>query len=288
MNDFNQAEFDKHDPLLKNVFRKNVVFGSLPIGNAADISLNMIHHIMRADILLVESHRIFSKLLTDINESMISAGIDFNTHADVYQYDLHSRFNKMNEINNLIVNNAGTKKILIVSDEGSSIFLEPAVMLKMELIANNIEFVALPGPNAVISTIISSNQGVTDFYFGNIVSAVRPEFQQREFAKVKQLNIPAIYLLHATGAKRDILALQEGFGNDCIIEYCMNLTMPTEEFIRGTFDDVLNFIDNNPERYARDYSHNKYSIIIYPPHIDYSRYVTFDFEIEGNFGNGRQ
>jgi 16S rRNA (cytidine1402-2'-O)-methyltransferase len=288
MSNSNHPIFDEQDPLLKNIFRKNVVFGSLPIGNPADISLNMIHHIMKADILLVENHRIFSKLLTNINESMISAGIDFNTHADIYQYDLHSRYNKMDDINNLVIKNAHNKNILIVSDEGSSIFLEPAVMLKIELVRNGIEFVALPGPNAVISTIISSQKGVTDFYFGNIVSAIKPEFQQREFEKVKQLNIPAVYLLHANGAKRDILALQQGFGDDSIIEYCMNLTMPTEEYVRGTFNDVLNFIESNPERYIRDSDHNKYSIIIYPPHIDYSRYITFDFEIEGNIGNGRR
>jgi 16S rRNA (cytidine1402-2'-O)-methyltransferase len=277
----------EHDPLLKKVFRKNIVFGSLPIGNAADISLNMLHHIMQAEILIVENHRVFSKLITDLNESMITANIDLNTHADVYQYDLHSRFNKMDEINKLVIDNAYTKKILVVSDEGSSIFLEPAVMLKVELISRGIPFVALPGPNAVISTIISSQKGVTDFYFGNIVSAIKPEFQQQEFEKVKQLNIPAIYLLHANNAKRDIFALQNGFGNDSVVEYCMNLTMETESFIRGTFDDVLKFIDDNPERYARDYDHNKYSIIIYPSHVDYSRYITFDFEIEGNIGNGK-
>ena len=48
--------------------------------------------------------------------------------------------------------------------------------------------------------------------------------------------------------------------------------------MRGSFTQILNYIDDNPKRFSSDTERDKYSIIIFPPHQDKSHYVTYDFE----------
>jgi 16S rRNA C1402 (ribose-2'-O) methylase RsmI len=262
----------------QNVFRENIVFGCLPIGNPADLSLNMIAHMANADILIVESHEQFSRLLSEIRSSSLSNGNNIKTNADIYQYDLDSGADAMKRINRIVMDNHQNKKILIVSDEGSSIFLEPACTLKMDLIHMNIPYQVISGPNSMVSTVLSADRTINEFYFGCGISAIKRDRRPDIFEKIKALGVPAVFLLTGQDAKESMEDLESVFGNHYHVDFSINLSMTTEEHVRGSFADALNYINKNSERFSRDTETDKYSVIIFPPHYDGSHYITYGFE----------
>ncbi len=264
----------------KNVFRENIVFGCLPIGNPADLSFNMLAHILEADILIVESHEQFSRLLTEFRQSSLSNGSVLKTHADIYQYDLDSGISPMARINKIVFDSWKEKKILVVSDEGSSIFLEPACTLKADLDNNNIPYQVIPGPNSMVSTVLSADRITNEFYFGCGISAIKKDKRPALFEKIKDFGVPAVFLLTGQEARESIEDLQAVFGNHYHADLSINLSMLTEEHVRGSFTQLLNYIDENKERFSRDTETDKYSIIIFPPHQDVTHYVVYDFETE--------
>lgn len=264
----------------QNVFRENIVFGCLPIGNPADLSFNMVEHIRQAEIIIVESHEQFSRLLTEFRHSSLSNGVVLRTNADMYQYDLDSGMPAISRINKIVMENYLTKKILVVSDEGSSVFLEPACTLKSELANAKIPFQVISGPNSMVTTLLSSDRSTNEFYFGCGISAIRKDRRDSVFTKIKNLGIPAVFLLTGVEARESIQDLQSTFGNHYYADLSINLSMYTEEHVRGSFTEILNYIDSHAERFSRDTEIDKYSIIIYPPHQDNSHYVTYEFETE--------
>lgn len=270
------------DEVKKNIFRENVVFGCLPIGNPLDLSYNMVAHIREADVIIVETHEQFSRLLTEFRQSFLSYGPMMNygsilqTNADIYQYNLDSSPEKVLKVNEFVANNHRNKKILIVSDEGSSIFLEPGCTLKHELEYRKIPYQVISGPNSMVSTLVSSSKNTNEFYFGCVLSSIKKDKRKDIFEKIKSLNIPAIFLLTGRDARESVQDLYNVFENDYSAELSINLSMFSEKHIRGSFTKLLNYIDQNSERFSRDREKDKYSIIIYPLQQDDSHYVIHD------------
>ena len=75
---------------LENIlFRKNVVFGTAPIGYSGDISLNLIRHINQADIILAETVVSFYQLVLNVNKFLSQYGfseIQLTPKAEIYTY----------------------------------------------------------------------------------------------------------------------------------------------------------------------------------------------------------
>ena len=250
---------------MSNVFRKKVVFGAVPIGNPSDISINMINHINDADIILVESHREFSRLITSLNSLPGFIKPDLKPHAFIYPYQLESGDERIKEINNKIINDIkNNKKVLIVSDEGSSVFLEPMMALKSILLNLNIDFDVLPGPNSVIASFVSGTNTFVEFCFGGNFEWIAEKRKQEIFYNIKDLKIPTIFILRSIGLKQYITEIKNNLGNDWRIDLAMNLTMDTEKHIDGTFDQALQFIDNNLNLWEYEEEYRKIICMVYP------------------------
>jgi 16S rRNA (cytidine1402-2'-O)-methyltransferase len=266
----------------ENIFRENVVFGSLPIGNILDISINMVEHIKKADIILVESHREFARLLSGIHLFPVTRALDLNTNAVIYQYDLHSDIEHTNEINNILLEKSKNNRILVVSDEGSSLFLEPGCIFKSRLIENNIPFQVISGPNSAITSVTNTNRNVSEFYFGSSLAGVPVDQRDTVFEKIKNINVPAVFLLTAVDAKPCIEQIHKFFGDSWTGDLSMNLTMSTEKHIEGSFSDILKYIDDNANYFAIDEEHKKFAIVIFPDRYEtpHTNQLIYDKEIQ--------
>jgi 16S rRNA C1402 (ribose-2'-O) methylase RsmI len=255
----------------RSVFRENVVFGTSPIGCPSDMTFRLAEHIKSAQIILIESHREFSRLLTDTFNDSITKIYDIQTFATIYQYDLHSDDNQIDEINRILLEESKHKRILVLSDEGSSIFLEPASQFKHLLRENNIPFQYIPGPNSVITAVCLSNKIYSDFYFGGSLPPIEGEDRNRLFTMIKNSNLPTVFLLTAVDARSCVQDIKNFFGNDWDGEFLINLTMDTEKIITGTFDDILKYIDENSEYFEKDMPHKKFAMNLLPLRLD--RYI---------------
>lgn len=251
------------DIIQQNIFRENIVFGSMPIGDPADISLNAIEHINKADIIVVENHRQFSRLISCLNYLPVNYRPNMNPQATIYQYNLESNPERANEVMNEIVKIAGKNvKIFIVSDEGSSVFLEPMSELKSKLMDAGFGYQVLPGPNSVISAVVNGRHNVHEFYFaGNFEHLPNKE---KTFKEVQSLRKPTVFILRAIGLQGFINTISQEFSESWDADFQMNLSMDTETHVYGTFDEIRNFVYTNNSLWDYEEETKKIIITLYP------------------------
>ena len=251
------------DTLQKNLFRKNIVFGALPIGDPADISLSAIEHIKTADVILVENHRQFSRLINAINYLNIEERPNINPRGIILQYNLESDPAHVDDMKNVLLEHVkNRKKIFAVSDEGSSVFLEPMSQFKSMLVEMNISYQVLSGPNSVISAVVNGKRNVHSFYFaGNFQHLSNKE---KTFEEIRLLNKPTVIILKSKGLEEVIKELSDNFSNDWEADFQMNLSMDTEIHVDGVFDKILEFVYTNSRLWSEEDEIQKVIITLYP------------------------
>ena len=267
---YEKATF-KTSPFIKNPnentsFKTNIVFGSLPIGDPADITLNALEHLSAADIILVESHREFSRLITRINELRLRVDVDLQPSAVIYQHQFESDPARGSEIYNRIIEDADlhNKKVFVVSDEGCSVFLEPAQELKRMLVAKNTPYTVLPGPFSGFSSVINSDFFVRQFFFGESLPAIPKEARLAIYQRMNVMATPTVFLLTAIDAKWCIEELYEHFPENWSMDFQMSLTMKNEKHVYGKPTEILAYIDENDHLFQYDNQEKKFAVLVYP------------------------
>lgn len=273
MYDINTAMYDsgtsRSNPFVshngESTFLSNVVFGSLPIGNPADISLNVIEHIMDADIILVESHREFARLITRLNALNLRTRIDLQPGATIYQYQYESDPQKIESVNGILVSEAKSgKNIFVVSDEGCSVFLEPALSLKNRLIHERIRYSVLPGPFSGFSAITNTDFKIRQFLFGESLPAIPKEARIETYHRMRVMATPTVFLLTAVDARWCIQELCKYFPEGWTMDLQMSLTMKNETHTYGSPEEILDYIDRNIRLFASDNQEKKFAVLLYP------------------------
>ncbi len=256
----------KKNPNTSHTYKTNIVFGSMPIGNPMDISVNALEHIMEADILLVESHREFSRYITMLNNLEVRTHIDLQPGAVIYQYQFESEPGKNDEINSILIHEAtaNNKKVFVVSDEGQSVFLEPTQSLKYKMIENDIPYTVLPGPFSGIQSVVSSDFFVRQFFFGESLPSISQQGRIDTYKRVIAAGVPAIFLLTAEDSRWCVEELNQYFGADWTADFQMSLTMENESHVYGTLEDILKYIDSVSQLFQYENQEKKFAILLFP------------------------
>lgn len=247
-------------------FKTNIVFASLPIGNPGDISVNVIEHIQSADIILVESHREFARLITRLNDLRYRVDIDIQPSATIYQCQYESEPGRDERIYLHLINEAQShgRKVLVCSDEGSSVFLEPGQKLKDMLVRDGIPYTVLPGPFSGFSSVTNSDFFVRQFFFGESLPAIPKEARLETYKRMHAMASPTVFLLTAVDARWCIEELYENFPENWTLDFQMSLTMDHEKHVYGSFDQILEYIDYNTEIFQSDDQQKKFAVLLFP------------------------
>lgn len=245
------------------IFRKNVVFGTAPIGYSGDISLNLIRHINQADIILAETLVSFYQLVLNVNKFLSQFGfseIKLTPKAKIYTYTPDDSLEDKKNINEKIMEEITKgKKILVVSEEGYSNYMDPAEYLKIKLITNKVEFDTLHGPCMVIATLATSHFAVNDFIFaGNVHWWTDDEIFDRLQA-FKNTNMPIIFSFDSNNLRRSLETINKVFP-DYMADFCANLSKPNEAHIRGKLGEII----HTHESILKDRQTDRYTLIIKP------------------------
>ena len=247
-------------------FKTNVVFGSVPIGNMMDISINMIYHIRDADIILMEHQDQFDFFINKLQKVCKEINFDLKIKAEKFLYNLESQAGLIDKINAEIIELSQTKKILVFSDEGSSLFLEPTNALKHQLILEDMQFTVMSGPNSVISSITNVLPNIREFLFLGTFDYI----EQTEQKLIESFNMAKTY-----GGASVILL------NGPHIYKCLD-SIKSETHIRGGIDRVYQIIDNNKDLFKNDRYQNRFSLTIMPNNFRYELHPKNSYKIEEN------
>lgn len=203
-----------------------------PIGNLEDISFRAIRLLKEADYIAAEDTRNTKKLCNH-----------FEIHTPLVSYHEHNKETCGVKLIQKLMEGA---KIALVSDAGMPTISDPGYDLVVQAIENHLTVVPLPGANAALTALTASGLVTQPFYFYGFL----PRIKKKKLEEIQRLsNIMSTVILYEAPhrLKETLQSLYNYFGNRKIA-LCRELTKKYEEFIRGTFDEILKWADEDEIR----------------------------------------
>lgn len=232
-----------------------------PIGNLSDMSTRAIETLENADYIACEDTRVSINLLRHfgINKKLVS----------------YHKFNEKGKSNSIIDDLKNGQNVALVSDAGCPCISDPGSILVSEAIENNIEVIAIPGPSAVITSLMTSGMDTISFtFYGFLERENKKITESLEKIKNDSSNIAVIY----ESPKRIIKTLEkinEILDNPKVC-LCNDLTKKFEKKYYGLTSEVLEKLNNNP-----NHELGEYVLLIEKNVVDEENKDTFEVGIEG-------
>lgn len=197
-----------------------------PLGNLKDITVRAKEILAGADIIACEDTRHSAILAKELGLS-----------SPLVSYHQHSGEEKI-----LGLLRSG-KKVALITDAGTPGLADPGNLLVKKCVAENIEVVGLPGPNACILALSISGFKTDQFYFAGFL----PQKKGRMTALKNLENLDCAIVLYESPHRAKKLIKELGaMWPDRQAMVARELTKKFETIYRGTLKDLV--LMNLPER----------------------------------------
>ena len=202
-----------------------------PIGNLSDISKRVIETLEMVDIVACEDTRVSINLMRylNLNKKLVS----------------YHKFNEKEKSIDLIKELQDGKNIGLISDAGCPCISDPGSILAGVAIKNGIEVISIPGPSAIITSLMSSGMDTSTFTFYGFLDRENKKFLEAlDNIKNDSSHLSIIY----ESPKRIIKTLEkiEEYLDNPYICLSNDLTKKFEKKYYGTCHEVLDSLKNNP------------------------------------------
>lgn len=202
-----------------------------PIGNLSDISKRVIETLEMVDIVACEDTRVSINLMRylNLNKKLVS----------------YHKFNEKEKSIDLIKELQDGKNIGLISDAGCPCISDPGSILAGVAIKNGIEVISIPGPSAIITSLMSSGMDTSTFTFYGFLDRENKKFLETlDNIKNDSSHLSIIY----ESPKRIIRTLEkiEEYLDNPYICLSNDLTKKFEKKYYGTCHEVLDSLKNNP------------------------------------------
>lgn len=193
-----------------------------PIGNLKDMTERVIETLKNADLIAAEDTRNSIKLLNH-----------FDIHTPLTSYHDHNRFEKAEELLNLL---SEGKNVALITDAGTPAISDPGEVLVKRCIETGINVTSLPGASAVITALTLSGLSTERFAFEGFLP--KDNGKRKELLSELSKEKRTLVLYEAPHRlKKTLSELREAFGNRRIA-LCRELTKIHEEVLRMTLDEA--------------------------------------------------
>ena len=197
---------------------------STPIGNYEDITLRALNTLKEVDFIICEEFKEARRFLSH-----------YKIEKELVSLNEHNEEEASREVLNKIKEG---KSAALISDCGTPLFSDPGTQLVQMCIEAKIEVVPVPGASSIMSALVGSGFKLDKFYFAGWLSP-KSEIRKKELLRLK--NIKEIIVLMETPYRlKAILAdVSKIFGEKINIVVAFDLTLPKEQFLRGTAVHIL-------------------------------------------------
>ncbi|WP_062051204.1 16S rRNA (cytidine(1402)-2'-O)-methyltransferase [Bacillus sp. JCM 19034] len=213
-------------------FVHDVGVGSLylvptPIGNLEDMTFRAVRLLKEADLIAAEDTRQTKKLCHyfDISTPLVS-------------YHEHNRKEAGTK---LISEMKNGKTIALVSDAGMPAISDPGEELVRDAIAEEIYVIPLPGANAALMSLVGSGLSTSSFQFVGFLPR-QDKRKKEELEKLVHLEATLLFYESPHRLKSTLKTMRDVLGNRHV-SLCRELTKKFEEYIRGSLDDMLQWVE---------------------------------------------
>ncbi len=199
---------------------------STPIGNLADITYRAVEILKTVDIIVAEDTRRSRILLSnyDIKTKMIS-------------YYEHNKYQKIQKITENLLSG---HQVAVITDAGTPAISDPAYKLVRQAIKVGCNIESIPGPSAVLASLVSSGLPTDRFIFEGFL----PPKKGRKKRLENFINESGTIIIYENTLRlnRTINQILDIIGDRPAV-ICRELTKIHEEKIRGTLSSLLDLLN---------------------------------------------
>lgn len=201
-----------------------------PIGNLEDMTFRAIRILKEVDVIAAEDTRNTIKLCNhfDIKTRLISYH-EHNTEVGGEK---------------ILAMLAQGNSVALVSDAGMPCISDPGADIAEKAIADGYDVVPIPGANAAISALVASGLCPQSFLFYGFLSRNKKE-RHAQIETLKKRTETVILYEAPHRLKETIRALAEQVEGTRRLTLARELTKRFEEFLRGTLEEALLWVESN-------------------------------------------
>lgn len=204
-----------------------------PIGNLEDMTFRAIRVLQEADMIAAEDTRNTIRLCNH-----------FEIKTPLFSYHEHNVETGGEKILTMLQEG---KTVALVSDAGMPCISDPGADIAEKAIEAGFDVVPIPGANAAISALVASGLSPQPFMFFGFLSRQKKERNvQLDMLKVREETVILYEAPHRL--KESLKAIHESFGGSRRVVLARELTKRFEEFLRGTLEEAVLWVESNEIR----------------------------------------
>lgn len=204
-----------------------------PIGNLEDMTFRAVRVLKEADLIAAEDTRTSGILLKH-----------FEVHTPVTSYH---EFNKIEKADYLVSEMLSGKNVACITDAGTPGISDPGEELVKKCYESGIPVYPVPGAAACIAAVTSSGLSCRRFSFEAFLPKDKKE-RERVLSEIKDDTRTIIIYEAPHHLKKTLAELREVLGGDRRLTLCRELTKKYEEKLQMTFDETVDFYNENEPR----------------------------------------
>ena len=202
-----------------------------PIGNYADLTLRALRVLRECDAVICEERRAGSTLLAH-----------FQIEKPLYEWNEHAR---AEEARMLLDELGRGKSLALISDHGTPLVQDPGAELVTAALRENIRVEPIPGASAILAALVASGMAAPRFRFIGRLPQKKDE-RARTLKNLRDTRETLIFIDAPYRLNALLDALRDSFGDERRGAVACNLTMPDENFVRGTLRTIIEQFIKNP------------------------------------------
>lgn len=199
-----------------------------PIGNLDDITYRALSTLQKVSYIACEDTRQTKKLLNH-----------FEIHKPLISYHEYSNRQKEDELMSKLREG---HSIALVSNAGMPVVSDPGFGLIQRAREEQVDVVSLPGANAALVALVASGLPANTFTFYGFLPKKKKEITEI-LASLDQIKQTVIFYESPYRIKQTVEVMAEWYHPEREIVLARELTKKFEEYVRGTINDVKEFID---------------------------------------------
>lgn len=202
-----------------------------PIGNLQDLTLRARRILREVDAVICEERRAGSTLLAQLQ--IDKPLLELNEHSPD------------GEVSSLVERLKQGETLALISDHGTPLIQDPGSDLVRAGLAASIRIEPIPGASSILAALVASGIPAGRFRFLGQLPA-KSAARARALQDLRDVR-ETMLLLDAPYRLRPLLvSLEQAFGGNRQAAVALNLTMPDEQFVRGTLAEIRNQLEQSP------------------------------------------
>lgn len=203
-----------------------------PIGNLEDMTVRALRILKEVDVIAAEDTRNTKKLCNyfEINTPLVS----------YHEHNLEAGGEK------LLTYLRDGKSVALVSDAGLPCISDPGADIVEKALAEDFAVVPVPGANAALTALIASGLIPQPFYFFGFLNRNKKE-RRLQLEKLAKREETILFYEAPHRLKEALKDLHLVLGNRRIV-LARELTKKFEEFLRGTIEEAIEWVESNEIR----------------------------------------